>query len=241
MKKISKSSELLWVFGILFVALGVAFCSKANLGVSMLAAPSFVTQEIVSKIFGQEWFSVGMAEYMLQGIVIVILCIAVRKFNKKYYIGFFVSVIYGYTLNVSLMLLGLFPVESVIVRWIFLLLGDAITALGVACFFKTYLPLMAYELFVVELTKRYNLNMSKTKWVFDITLLTISIGMALSFGDFKTFNWLDIWKISYHNIGLGTIVTTIINTPLIMLMSKLVDKVFDPTPRFPKIVKVFKN
>ena len=40
MKKIQKSAELLWVFGIVFVALGVAICSKANLGVSMIAAPT---------------------------------------------------------------------------------------------------------------------------------------------------------------------------------------------------------
>ena len=40
MKKIQKSAELLWVFGIVFVALRVAICSKANLGVSMIAAPT---------------------------------------------------------------------------------------------------------------------------------------------------------------------------------------------------------
>jgi hypothetical protein len=34
-----KSSELLWLLGIVLVALGVAVCSKADLGVSMIAAP----------------------------------------------------------------------------------------------------------------------------------------------------------------------------------------------------------
>jgi len=41
MKKFEKSAELLWLFGIIFVALGVAICSKADLGVSMIAAPAF--------------------------------------------------------------------------------------------------------------------------------------------------------------------------------------------------------
>ena len=30
MKKISRSSELLWLFGMIFVAFGVAICSKAR-------------------------------------------------------------------------------------------------------------------------------------------------------------------------------------------------------------------
>ena len=47
MFKIKKSSELLWLFGIIFVALGVSICSKANLGVSMIAAPAFVVSEAI--------------------------------------------------------------------------------------------------------------------------------------------------------------------------------------------------
>ena len=39
MRKINKTSELNWLLGVIFVALGVAICSKANLGVSMIAAP----------------------------------------------------------------------------------------------------------------------------------------------------------------------------------------------------------
>ena len=50
MKKISRSSELLWLFGMIFVAFGVAICSKADLGVSMIAAPAFVIREAVSKV-----------------------------------------------------------------------------------------------------------------------------------------------------------------------------------------------
>ena len=34
-----KSSELLWLLGIVLAALGVAVCSKADLGISMIAAP----------------------------------------------------------------------------------------------------------------------------------------------------------------------------------------------------------
>jgi hypothetical protein len=45
---------------------------------------------------------------------------------------------------------------------------------------------------------------------------------------------------SFHNIGLGTIVTTVINSPLIMLMGKALDKIFVPSPLFPRFEKWLK-
>lgn len=49
MQKIKRASELMWLFGIIFVALGVAICDKADLGVSMIAAPAFVLFDALSK------------------------------------------------------------------------------------------------------------------------------------------------------------------------------------------------
>ena len=79
MTKIKKTSELLWILGMLFVALGVSICSKANLGVSMIAAPAFVVSEAISSFLVK--FSVGVTEYIIQGIMLIVMCIIVRRFN----------------------------------------------------------------------------------------------------------------------------------------------------------------
>ena len=100
MIKVKKSSELLWLFGIIFVALGVAICSKANLGVSMVAAPAFVVFDAIESLWSG--FSVGMTEYMIQGLMLILLCVIVKKFNWRYLIAFLVAVIYGYVLNLFL-------------------------------------------------------------------------------------------------------------------------------------------
>lgn len=234
MKKIDKSSELLWIFGIIFVALGVAICSKADLGVSMIAAPAFVLYDAVRNIWDS--FSVGMVEYIIQGILLVLLCIIIRKFHWRFLFAFAVAVIYGYVLDFFLWILGGISFDTIAVRYAMLIVGDVITAFGVACFFKTYMPLQVYELFVAELTRSFKLDISKTKWCFDISLLAISIVLALTlFGDVKTFDWITITYASYHSIGLGTLITTAINSPLIALMLKLVDRVFIPVPRFEKL------
>lgn len=240
MKKISKSSELLWLFGIIFVALGVALCSKANLGVSMIAAPAFVVYEAISSLWSG--FSVGMTEYIIQGLILVILCFVVRRFNWRYLLAFAVAVIYGYTLNLFLFILSDVSFDSVWLRWVMLIVGDVITASGVACFFRTYMPLQVYELFVAEISLRFKIDINKVKWSFDVSLLFISIILAFAlFGDAGIFDWSSIAYSSFHSIGLGTIVTTAVNSPVIALMSKLIGKIFDPTPAFPKLEKVLRR
>lgn len=239
MKRIPKSSELLWLFGMIFVALGVALCSKADLGVSMIAAPTFVIQEAVSRLWSG--FSVGMIEYLLQGLVLLILCLIIRRFRLRYLLAFAVAVVYGYILNLFLWIFGTVSFDAAWLRWVMLLVGDTSTAFGVACFFRTYLPLQVYELFVAELSDKYRWNMNIVKWVFDLSLLVISVTLALTlFGDAASFDWSTIWYASFHSIGLGTLVTTAINSPLITAMGKLIDRVFDPSPLFPKLKSILK-
>ncbi len=240
MKKLQKSSELLWVFGIVFVALGVAICSKADLGVSMVAAPAFVVFDAIKNLWSG--FSVGMTEYIIQGLMLILLCIIVRKFNWRYLIAFLVAVIYGYVLDLFLWILSPISFNYVWLRYIMLLVGDVITAFGVACFFKTYMPLQVYELFVAEIASVFKIEISKVKRVFDISLLILSIVLALTlFGDVTTFDWSTIYYKSFHSIGLGTIITTIINSPLINACSKFIDKFFEPTARFTSLEKLLKR
>lgn len=240
MKKIIKASELLWLLGVIFVALGVAICSKADLGVSMIAAPAFIVFEAIAPLWNG--FSVGMTEYLIQGLMLVLLCLVVRRFNWRYLLAFAVAVFYGYVLNFFLWVLGGIPFDTIWLRWIMLIVGDCITGFGVACFFRTYLPLQVYELFVAELANRFHFNINKTKGAFDISLLMISITLALVlFGDATIFDWTTIGHSSFHSLGLGTLVTTAINSPIIALMGKLIDRIFDATPRFQKVESVLRR
>ena len=240
MTKMKKSAELLWLLGILFVALGVAICSKADLGVSMIAAPAFVIYEALAPVLSG--ISVGVTEYVIQGLLLLLLCVVIRRFHWHYLLAFAVAVLYGYVLNLFLWLLDGIAPDAVWQRWLLLLLGDVCTAFGVACFFRTYMPLQVYELFVAEVAKRFSLNINKVKWTFDIFLLVLSATLALAlFCDAGSFDWSTIRYASYHSIGLGTLVTTAINSPVISLMGKLIDRIFEPAPRFARLEKLLHN
>lgn len=233
MKKIQKTSELMWIFGTIFVALGVATCSKTNLGVSMIAAPAFVLYDKLCTIWSG--FSVGVIEYIFQGVLLIIMCIITRKLNWRFLFAFLTAIIYGYTLDLFILILGSEPLSSLPLKWIMLIVGDISTAFGVACFFKTYMPLQVYELFVSQCSKTFKKDIHKTKWVFDLSLLLISIALALTLFGVKDITLELLYSSSFHNIGLGTIVTTIINSPIIAFWSFILDKIISPTPLFPKL------
>lgn len=235
MTKLKKSNELLWIMSIIFVAFGVALCGKADLGVSMIAAPAFVVSEALTSAFGS-FFSVGVTEYILQGILLALLCLVISRFSWRYLLSFAVAVVYGYILNFFIWLLSGIQVASVVVRWCMLIAGDCVIALGVACFFRTYMPLQVYELFVSELSRKFKLSIGRVKWCFDVSLLVISVVLAIGlFRDLNTMELSSLLTSSYHNIGLGTLITTAINSPLIMLMGKLIDRCFEPSARFQKL------
>lgn len=102
--KIKRGGELMWVIGIFMVALGVSLCKKADLGVSMIAAPTFILHEAIAKVW--EGVSVGVIEYLLQGVILVIMCAAVTRINWRYLLSFAVAIIYGYVLDMWLLISG---------------------------------------------------------------------------------------------------------------------------------------
>ena len=229
LKKIPKTAELMWVLGIFLVALGVTMSKKADLGVSMIAAPTFIVYEAIRPLWA---VSVGTVEYLVQGAILLIMCAVVQRVNWRYLLAFAVG-------DMWMLVFKNVVLTEAYLKWIMLIAGDVMTAAGVACFFRTYMPLQVHELFVAELSDRYSLKINRVKLVFDLSFLVLSVVLALTiFRDANTFDWKNIATTSYHSLGLGTIVTTLINAPIIAVIGKGLDKVFDYTPLFPKLEKL---
>ena len=124
----------MWVFGIVFVALGVTICSKADLGVSMIAAPAFILSEKLITL--SSFFTVGVTEYLIQGVMLILLCIVLRKIDFRFLFSFVVAVIYGCTIDLFMLIFEGVVFNEIWLRWVMLIVGDIITAFGVACFFS---------------------------------------------------------------------------------------------------------
>jgi uncharacterized membrane protein YczE len=202
----------MWITGLLLCPLGVTLATNAGFGVSMIEAPVYILYLKLSSLFS--WFTFGMAQYVLQGIALLILCLSIRKFKWRYLLSFGTAVLFGLILDGWRLILGHSQYTDLYTRIICCALGIIITSFAVACFFRTEFPQEVWDLFVKEFAITYKINMTRVKWVYDIT--SLAVAALLMFLFFR--------KIVWSAIGIGTIITTFINAPLIGFMGKLIDK-----------------
>ena len=128
-------SEVAYVIGIVILALGTAFMERADFGLSMVVAPAYLLHLKISQYIPA--FSFGMAEYSLQAVLLIILAISLRKFKPMYMFSFVTAVIYGLTLDIAMLLVGILPLIGLIGRIIFYLIGMLFCAVGVSLLFHT--------------------------------------------------------------------------------------------------------
>ncbi len=220
MKKTTMYTELSYVLGIIILALGTALITVSNLGVSMIVAPAYLLHLKISPF--APFFTFGMAEYTLQGAIVIVMCIVLRKFHFSYLFSFVTAVLYGLCLDMSLMLVGLLPSQSLASKLILYSSGMILATLGVAFFFRTYISPEAYELFVKKVSAKFGVDIHKFKLGYDAVSLVVSVIMSFAFFGFGTF----------EGIGWGTVVSTILNGTLIALWSGVLDKGFIFKDRF---------
>ncbi len=222
-KKTLKMNELYWLFGNIFCAIGVALCTKSGFGLSMIAAPPFILNQYLVRF--SSFFSQGACEYVFQAVLLLIMCVIIRKFNWKYIFSFATAFVFGNMVDAALWVLGGQAVyQSLTLRIIAFVVSETVISLSIACYFRTSLPLCVYELFVVAVADRFNTPTHKIKMIFDISMLLLSLGLSLIL--FKDF----------VGVGIGTVIVTVVNSHLIRLWGILLDKLFSKEPLFPKMI-----
>ena len=207
-------TEAAYALGIVILALGTALMEKANFGMSMVVAPAYLLHlKLVSSL---PFFSFGMAEYMLQGVILVLLAIVMKRFRRAYLFSFATAVIYGFTLDAMLALAAPLPAASFTLRALWYVLGMVVCSLGVALLFKTYLPPEAYELFVKELSEKTGKPIPTVKTAYDCISCLIAVAMSFAFFGFGRF----------EGVKLGTILCALVNGTIIGAISAWIDSTF---------------
>ena len=214
-KKSVLYTEAAYVLGIIILALGTALMEKANFGMSMVVAPAYLLHlKLVSSL---PFFSFGMAEYMLQGVILVLLALVMKRFRRAYLFSFATAVIYGFTLDAMLALAAPLPASGFALRALWYVLGMLVCSLGVALLFKTYLPPEAYELFVKEIAEKTGKPIPKVKTAYDCISCLIAVMMSFAFFGLGRF----------EGVKLGTILCALINGTIIGGISAWIDRTFD--------------
>ncbi len=201
-----------WFLGITLCGFGVCLCTKSDFGLSMIAAPPYIIHYTLRDLL--PWYSQGTSEYIWEAFLFIIVCIIVRKFKMRGLLSFLTAVLSGFVIDGWFIPLGgNAPYETFTARLIAFLIGAPVISLAIAFVFRTTLPPQVYELAVGEIAKTYNLKIGKVKLANDIIMLVISLSLSL------------ILTKGFTGIGIGTIIVTFLNAPMISFFGKIIDKI----------------
>ena len=207
-------TELAYLLGLAALALGAALMAKANFGMSMVVAPAYLLHLHLSQSL--PFFSFGMAEYILQAILLLALSLFMRKGKLLYLLALGTAVFYGLLLDGAMALLALVPQAGLPGRILFYLSGLLCCAAGVSMLFHSYLPPEAYELVVKEIAAKYGLAVHKCKTVYDCCSCLLAIVLSFSF--------FGPWQ--FVGVKLGTVLCALLNGWLIGRWSAFLEKRF---------------
>lgn len=208
-------TELSYVIGMFTLAFSVALMERADFGMSMVVAPAYLLHLKVSQYLS--FFSFGMAEYVLQAFLLIVLSLVVRKLKKGFLFSFVTAVLYGLVLDLCIKVVSYLPCEGFVWRLGFYLFGIVFCCVGVSFFFHTYISPEAYELFVKEIAEKLKAPISKVKTIYDCSSCAVAIFMSFLFFGFGHF----------EGVKLGTVFCALVNGWLIGRISALLDRTFE--------------
>lgn len=213
-------TELSYLLGLVIMALGAAFTERAGFGMSMVVAPAYILHLKVSAFL--PWFSFGVAEYVVQGLLLLLIAAVMRRFKLSYLFSFVTALLYGALLDGAIFLVSFVPNEAFVLRAVWFVIGTVLCSVAVSLCLHTYISPEAYELLVKEFTKKCKGGVTRVKTVYDCVSTLVSIALSFVFFGFGTF----------RGVGIGTVVCALVNGFLIGRISALLEKNFVFKNRF---------
>lgn len=228
MKKIKIYSEFIYVVALFGLTFAVAVLAAADFGLSMIGAPAYIISEKI------EFFSFGEWTYLVQALLFIVFCIAMKRVKLVYFVSFITCVIYGYILDMWRVIIPLLNPDvtapgsmDMWLRIVMFIVGQLLTSFTVMLFLKSYIYPQVCDFIVKGLVEKYNLNQVKFKCIYDMSHLAVSVVLSLAFFG------------SFVGIGWGTVIIAFVTSPLIGVFAKWYESHVETVALFPKFEKMF--
>lgn len=215
-KKLGPFGELSFLVGTVILPLGTSLMARGEFGLSVVVVPAYLLSLKIDVL------TFGMAEYCLQGALLVLFCLIMGKFRLGYLFSFFAAFSYGVVLDLWMPLVESIPLPTLGHRIALYICGMMVNSFSISFYFKSYFPPQIYELFVKGLSEKFRIDMGKFKVGYDLTSFAASLVLSLLF----------FGKIV--GIGVGSVACALLNGVLISFWCRVIEKFFDFSPRFPK-------
>ncbi len=168
------------ILGLFFMALGIAFCIRADLGITPISCPPYVLSLGLSPSVGQ--FTIAMH------IIFVLLQILIlrKDFPRLQYLQVGIGIIFGFFVDFAVWLTVWLIPEIYLMRLLLVVFGSAFVATGIIFQVSANVMFCAGEGLMLTLAKIWKKPFGRVKIGFDCTLIIISLLFSfILFGEIR--------------------------------------------------------
>ena len=166
---------LIFLVGLFVNSLGVSLITKANLGTSPISSIPYV----LSLNFP---FTLGNFTIFFSIFLIVLQLIILRKnFKLEHILQIPVSIIFGYFIDLTMILFSWVNPEAYIMKIVYLLIGCLILGVGVYMEVLADVVMLPGESFVRAIVLTWKTNFGTTKICFDVAMSVIAAVLSFVF------------------------------------------------------------
>lgn len=206
-KEIAKR-YILFILGLFFAAVGVAFTKHGELGVSPVSSVA----NVLSYRFSA--FSLGTWLIIWNCVLIVGQIIVLRKkFQLIQLLQVPLSFLFGWFTDFGMWMVAGIPVPNYVVRLVMVLIGVIILGFGIALSVTANVILNSGEAFVKAVSDTIHKEFGNVKIAFDVSCVTLAVLLSLFFFNFTIVGTRE-----------GTIISALLTGVVVKIFLKIIKK-----------------
>ena len=166
---------IIFLIGLFINSLGVSLITKADLGTSPISSIPYVLSLNFPMTLGQ--FTIIFSILL----IIIQLFILRKNFKAEHLLQIPISILFGYFIDLTMVLLDFVHPEAYGLKIIYLLIGCVILGFGVYMEVLANVAMLPGESFVRAVSTTWNTNFGNTKVAFDVSLSVIAAALSFLF------------------------------------------------------------
>ena len=166
---------LIFLVGLFVNSMGVSLITKANLGTSPISSIPYVLSLNFPLTLGN--FTIFISIFL----IVLQLIILRKNFKLEYILQIPVSIMFGYFIDLAMILFSWVNPEAYIMKIVYLLIGCLILGVGVYMEVLADVVMLPGESFVRAIVLTWKTNFGTTKICFDVSMLVIATVLSFVF------------------------------------------------------------
>lgn len=215
-KKFKLYSGITFLIGISTICFGINLVVKSDFGVSVVSSIPYVYSLKFKNITFGGW------SYLFQIIPFLLLVFLLKNLKVKYFLSFFMAYLLGKFIDIFDLILPSFDSPTLISRLTLYVVGTVAIAFGISAWIKSQYLMQPCDVFIKDFSQEKNINIGKTKTMYDLSCLTTSVVSSLFFlGEIK-------------GVYLGTLLSALITGAMVKFFLDILNKYIEDVNIFNK-------